>query len=142
MIILLLIPVGRWTIGHAEDIKTAAETLALDGARSASIDLSGLDAIDTAGALVLFTAVKRLRDAGVETEIGGAPEDFADLLQRVAEAKQHQPPPPAHVGRIGASLERIGRHTVAVAFEARDLLSFFGLTIIATGRILVCSRSL
>ncbi len=135
--LLTVAAVGRWTIGHAEEIEAATEALASDGARSASIDLSGLDAIDTAGALVLFNAVKRLRDAGVETEIGGVPEDFADLLQRVAEAKQHQPPPPAHVGRIGASLERIGRHTVAVAFEARDLLSFFGLTIVATGRILV-----
>ena len=129
--------VGRWTIRHAEAIESAAGTLAPNGARWASIDLSGLDSIDTAGALVLFKAVERLQGAGVETDVQGVPDDFADLLRRVAEAEGHHPPMPVHVGRIGASLERIGRHTVEVAIEARDLLSFFGLTIVATARVFV-----
>ncbi len=129
--------VGNWTIRHAEEIDRAAGSVAVNGARSAEVDLSRLESIDTAGALVLYRVVDRLKSSGVETDVRNAPGDFSDLLRRVAESEAQHLPPPPRIGRLSASLERIGRATFKSFSEGRDLLSFFGLTVIATGRVLI-----
>jgi phospholipid/cholesterol/gamma-HCH transport system permease protein len=128
---------GRWTIRHVSDIDAATGTLSPDGARSVDVDLSHLESIDTAGALVLFKLVNRLKSAGVSAEISGVPAAFRDLLDRVGRAEEHAAPPPRRIGRLSASLERIGRRTVHSFTEGRDLLSFFGLIIVVSGRVLV-----
>ncbi|MCP4327164.1 MAG: MlaE family lipid ABC transporter permease subunit [Alphaproteobacteria bacterium] len=139
---LKIVAAGPWTIRHAPDIERQAGALTPNGARQAVFDLSRLDAIDTAGALVLFKVVDRFKNAGVETEVAGAPGDFSDLLARVAEAEERHAVPQPPVGRFSHSLEVIGHSTVQAFREGRDLLSFFGLTIVVFGRIIARPRRL
>jgi len=128
---------GRWTVRDASAIDNAIMAVPLDGARRVSADLSAIEVIDSAGALVLYRGMDRFRAAGAEAANEKVPEAFAPLIARVEQAERKEHPPPPKLHPFLASFERIGRHTVEAAAEARDLLSFLGATLIAAGRVFV-----
>jgi phospholipid/cholesterol/gamma-HCH transport system permease protein len=129
--------VGHWTIRHAQEIDTAARSYSAKSAGKVEFDLSGLESIDTAGALILFKMVDRLKSAGADIDIRDVPPDYRDLLERIGQSEEHLVPLPPKIGRLSASLERIGRRTMRSYTEGRDLLSFFGLILVAVGRTVV-----
>jgi len=128
---------GAWTVANAENLAGALDRLAADGVKRARIDLTALDGLDTAGALILYKTLDRLQAAGSATELTGASETYADLLKRVAEAERRGLGRPERIHPLLASLERLGRGAVSAVFEGRDLISFLGLTVIVMARIAV-----
>ncbi len=116
--------------------------------RQIRFDMTQVGVLDTSGAWLLYSAGQRLAHAGIAIEFYGASAGNAALLDRMAKfsAADHAAGPAG--GALGgivrglgqgplSMVERIGRGTVQALTKARDLLSFFGMTIIVLGRTLL-----
>ena len=120
---------GDWTLAAADRLDAELARLDIQKRTSARLDLSGLGALDTAGAWLLYRLQRRLESDGVTVEIAGAAPQHGALLQRMAPRERLSLARPA-VSPVVAVVERIGAATFAQAREARELLNFFGLVTI------------
>ncbi len=130
---------GSWLITEAAELAgslNAAIPARLGPADRIRVDLAAIDSLDTSGAWILYSAGQRLAQAGVAVVFEGAKAAHAGLLDRVAKAGGVIGG--SGRGALGGTLasgpldlaERVGRGTFAALAKARDLLSFFGLTIV------------
>ncbi|TFL13720.1 ABC transporter permease [Pusillimonas caeni] len=117
--------------GHASSAKQRRLPSAL---QVSGIDLSGLAAVDTAGAAQLARLIGPAHLSELLSQQDGLPAERLALLAAVAAAEPEAEPPGAPIpawrellGRIGMSVEHIWQLIVA-------LLGFMGLTLEALGR--------
>ena len=139
---------GSWLIAEAAELASAlhaAIPARLGPADRVRVDLAAVDLLDTSGAWILYSAGQRLAQAGVAVVFEEAKAAHAGLLDRVAKAGGAAGG--SGRGAFGGVLsgltggplalaERVGRGTVAGLAKSRDLLSFFGLTIVVALRSL------
>lgn len=133
---LTVVARGGWTIGSAAALDTAIAHIAVGDIRAARIDLSGLTAIDSAGALLLFRLHNRLAAASAVETVGARP-DHAALIERVAASAGVARPAPVPHNPFIELLYRIGAATYLVAHESHDLLNFLGLVMVSIARSMV-----
>lgn len=98
-----------------------------------ALDLSGLESVDSAGAVLLLTAAP-------DAEGRGAPEQVAAVLERTRRAlgtiPPPGPPPPWH------PITAIGRATVGKVHSAIAGIAFIGESLVTTLRVLARPRLL
>src|SRR5208282_4923666 len=123
---LVLVAGGRWTLAAAAALDADLARVDTAGTRRVRIDLSGLEALDTAGAWLLYRTQRRLENDGAAVEIAGAAPHNAALLQRMAPRERASLLRP-QTSPMRAVVERIGATVIVQIYEARDLLNFFGL---------------
>lgn len=98
-----LIASGAWTAARAGDVDAAIGALDRSSASMpAVLDCGGLEQLDTYGASLIETLVRRWRAAGQELEVAGMPERFVGLLKAVQAAR-----PPAEVPKPPATAQEI-----------------------------------
>jgi len=137
---------GAWTLAAAALLdgafKKALVRLLEDGAaRHAEIDATAITELDTAGAWLLYRARRDLVAAGIETTLRGLADKSAPLLELVEKADQvHSEVARPRPGVLALFVARIGAAVFDLARESTNLLSFFGLTIVTTGRALAAPR--
>ncbi|MFO1116444.1 MAG: MlaE family lipid ABC transporter permease subunit [Beijerinckiaceae bacterium] len=126
---------GSWTLESGPDMETSSERLvgAAAGGRSAVIDLSGIERMDTGGAWLIDRARKLLEAAGVTSRLEHARSDQAILLREAGwRAFDESKKPPATtimdmLVELGASVVNAGRDLVAG-------VGFLGQSVLAMGR--------
>jgi len=126
---------GAWTTARIDRRAAALPRISPGGARRARLDVAAVEAIDTAGAWLIYRTIKRLREAGVEVALEGKGTITAGLIETVARHDQPYPPPPKPDNPLVALVLRLGSATIEVAKEARDLVNFLGLTLIVLTRL-------
>jgi phospholipid/cholesterol/gamma-HCH transport system permease protein len=129
--------VGPWTTRELARHDAALRRLDLQGARSVAVDLGACSAIDSAGAWVLDRTLDDLRRRGAEVTLVGCSPAIETLLGTVANEHVELPPPPKADNPLVAVALRTGKESVRIGGEARDLLSFLGLTVIVFCRSLL-----
>jgi phospholipid/cholesterol/gamma-HCH transport system permease protein len=139
---------GRWLIAEAAELAGALRAAIperLGPSDHVRVDMAAVETLDTSGAWILYSAGQSLAQAGVAVVFEGAQAAHAGLLDRVAKAAGTDGGAGQDAfggilgGLAGAPLalaERIGRGTIAALVKSRDLLSFFGLTIVIALRSL------
>lgn len=130
---------GRWVLAAAVRLEVAIDGLVAQSGHPAPVrlDLSALEAVDTAGAVMLKRLADRLVARGTRVEITGTQPDHAALLEAVWQARAVPPERTRRRQPILAMVGRTGEATMAALAEARDLLSFFGLLSITLGRVVI-----
>jgi phospholipid/cholesterol/gamma-HCH transport system permease protein len=128
---------GQWTLKSASKLESRLATLVPSRNVAASVDFSNLQAIDTAGALLVRRLYSQLEQAGNATRTMGLSDSHAALIDRVAAASQAEPLPPDTYQPLIAMVERTGRAACAALEEAADLLYFLGVTSVAAVRSLI-----
>lgn len=112
------------------------------GAEPLSIDLSGLDTLDTGGAFMIANLKKRLAADGLTLEVKGARPADAQLLRTVEgaifETEDDVPPRLTITDRIAAIGERVSQ----TGKELLSLSDFLGITVSRFLRTLVRPRRL
>lgn len=103
-------------------------------------DGSGITALDTCGAVVLYRCLERLRKEGREISWIGLRPEFAELLNLVADqalaiAKMPVDGQPYWVARLGAAVWALGRQTI-------QSITFLGASTMAGVQALVSPRTL
>ncbi|HEY3356761.1 MAG TPA: MlaE family lipid ABC transporter permease subunit [Polyangia bacterium] len=98
------------------------------------VDLAAVEAMDTAGALLLRRTVERLRADGREVNLTGVRPELGELLELLPPAAALVPtaPPP-----LPGRLERLGRRTAGALGNAVDALAFVGATTATIARVLL-----
>jgi phospholipid/cholesterol/gamma-HCH transport system permease protein len=128
---------GSWTIRDAAILESALEKVSSAGAEAASIELSQVTEMDTAGAWLVRRTALSLEASGVPTDIGGMAEAFLPLgriVELTADCATQPVSTPHNYWR--AMVERVGRATFDCLDEGKALLSFYGQTVVAFGALI------
>lgn len=128
---------GRWTIETAKLLETEINELVPHSPGTATIDLSNLEAMDTAGALLIKRLRHRMEQAGNSVEVMGFSDANSALAERVALAGSFEPLPVETYHPLVAMVERTGRAASAAWDEAADLLYFLGVTTVTASRSII-----
>ncbi|MDP2333147.1 MAG: ABC transporter permease [Reyranella sp.] len=115
---------GNWTVLNLRGIRQkAAQALAAAGAGHAArtVDASGVERLDTAGALEILL----LAGGGPDTEVTTREKDHADLFE-VVQKNMCEAMPERHVNWLAHWLEEVGHSTVDFYHQVVNLCAFFG----------------
>jgi phospholipid/cholesterol/gamma-HCH transport system permease protein len=126
---LTLTAAGEWLVESAAEIDRRLRALRLPKARHVTIDLSGVERLDTAGAWLLLRTERDLTASGNAVEILNLRPNLAPLIDQVRAAGVVAParhPRPAHHTLVGF-ISRIGQTSVSLVARAYSLLGFLGI---------------
>jgi phospholipid/cholesterol/gamma-HCH transport system permease protein len=135
---------GEWLIVTAAELDHRLHSLEMPQGRQVTVDLSGVDRLDSAGAWLLLRTEHELAERGNRVKLSNLQPRFAPLLEQVrvrgvAEPLPH-PVPPHHT--FVGFLARIGQVTVLLANRVSDILGFTGLVTITILKLLRQPRRL
>lgn len=125
---------GGWTTGAVSRVDSPLRHLDLPDRGPAAIDLRAVDRLDTAGAWLVHRTELLLAERGIQATVTPATPAQMRLIEAVRSCEEAEPEPPEPVNAFAAMVERVGRATVLVASEARDLVNFLGHALIVLGR--------
>ncbi|WP_425934392.1 ABC transporter permease [Aeromonas rivipollensis] len=122
---------GSWTALGMGRLTSELDALAALTGESWVIDASGIEALDTAGAWILQTLLRRLRDEAAGVELRQLRPEFARLFDALAQEATPGPAPiPSHPL---SRLESLGQGTVTLLAQGCALLAFIGECTFALG---------
>ncbi|HSK41622.1 MAG TPA: ABC transporter permease [Arenibaculum sp.] len=133
---------GRWVLETAARLDREIAGMSVPADPVASLDVGGIVALDTAGAILLRRLARRFGRDGEPLPITGGKPAHAALIDAVPEpaslalAAWPRPHPVIEV------VARIGRTCVLALKEARDLLNFLGMVALAGFGTLMSPRRL
>jgi phospholipid/cholesterol/gamma-HCH transport system permease protein len=123
---------GAWTLARLGDVPVRLEQLTTP---PDTVDLSGVDRIDTVGAWIVHR-LKRDHDVRVE----GADDKALELIEKVGSVDKPFAVKPEEGPAFQRVLGHVGLATVTAARTMYGLLGFFGETMVATWDILINPR--
>lgn len=131
---------GQWTLSALAELyerrqRLLAETPGRGGA--ASIDLTSMERLDTAGAWLLQSTRRELADRGWQVEWAGARATHASLLAEMDRITAKPLPPAPEIDPVVRIVANLGSSTLAALEESSRLLSFYGQTMVALSRLAV-----
>ena len=136
--ILVLSAAGGWTALHARVLEPLIDEAAtLEAAvRNVTIDMAGVDRLDTFGGWLLERLARAWHTRGCATTIAGLSPRYHALLREVHAVNEEEGAPLHQPYRLGDGMELIGR---TVAASGRDLIAMvdmIGAIAIAVLRVL------
>ncbi|MEL7486456.1 MAG: ABC transporter permease [Pseudomonadota bacterium] len=141
--VLRLLAKGDWRARHLGVIDQALRDFEDDSVgRELIIDVSSVEDLDTAGAMVLQRVMRSCAGRTDSSRIIGAKDGLAALLTQV---EPHLAPCPVEPNRRNAFLlmtERLGRGVVDTHKAAEQVLSFIGLTLATAARVIANPKRL
>lgn len=127
---------GAWEssrIAAVDPAMRAAQTTALKKASDLVIDLQDVTRLDTAGAWLVERTRAAVDDGGGSARIDNAKAAQQALLDVVA---GHGPLETGRrPGGLGQFVARVGKATIDIGAEARDLINFLGAAMVMLGRL-------
>lgn len=111
-------------------------------AQSLTLDLSGLQALDTGGAYLVVALKRRLEEQRIEVKITGATDDQLALIDTVTNALPSEEVDAEPPRGFLPWLERLGQTTALAWQSSGSLLAFLGLTLQRFGRMMLQPRRL
>src|SRR5712692_9043750 len=141
---LVLRAEGDWLVATAAELDGRLRALALLQGRRVTLDLAGIERLDTAGAWLLLRTEHDLAARGNAVEIRNLRSNFAPLLDQVRSGGMVVPAPhprPAH-HTIAGFLARIGEFSLGLIARAYSILGFFGAVCVSAGALLLRPRGL
>jgi phospholipid/cholesterol/gamma-HCH transport system permease protein len=140
---LTLTAAGEWLIETAVDIDRWLHGLAMPRERRVTIDLSGVERLDSAGAWLLLRTERDLAARGNAVEIRNLRPSFLPLVAQVRAAGVEAPArhPPSHYTFTGY-LGRIGEISVGLLTRTRNILGFLGVVSVVAVQLIRHPRRL
>jgi phospholipid/cholesterol/gamma-HCH transport system permease protein len=126
---LVLRAAGRWLVASAAEIDRSLAALDLPQGRQVTVDLAGIERLDTAGAWLVLRTEQDLLARGNAVEIKNLHPGFAPLLEQVRAGSSIRPiahPVPPHHTLVGF-VARIGEVTIELMTRGYSILGFLGL---------------
>jgi phospholipid/cholesterol/gamma-HCH transport system permease protein len=140
----VLTAAGEWLVATAAELDRRLRAIEVPSGKRVTLDLSGIDRLDTAGAWLLLRTEHDLTTRGSAVEIQNLRPNFVPLFEQVRTGGMVVParhPRPAHHTLTGF-LAKIGEISLGLIARVFSLLSFFGVICISVGRVLRHPRRL
>ena len=129
---------GRWTLTALAELYEGRQRLLAESpgpGGAASIDLTSVQRLDTAGAWLLQSTMRELGERGWQVEWAGARDAHASLLAEIHKVTTKPLPPAPAINPLLRIVANLGSSTLAALGEASRLLSFYGQTVLALLRL-------
>jgi phospholipid/cholesterol/gamma-HCH transport system permease protein len=141
---LVLSAGGSWTAGHARELELLVDGSGCETSDAAtlSLDMQGVDALDTFGAWLAERIARDWQARGRDAQIIGLAERYQGLLQDVQRTNLKGREHAARESWLLSSLEGIGRGVVGLGREFVPFVDMLGAVAAAVGRTLMSPRSL
>ncbi len=126
---VVLAAAGEWLVATAAELDRRLRAIEIPEGSQVTLDLAGIDRIDTAGAWLLLRTEHDLSARGNMVEIRNLQPSFAPLFDQVRAGGILPPavhPRPAHHSLIGF-VARIGEVSLGLLGRAYRILGFVGL---------------
>ena len=126
---LVLAAAGEWLVATAAELDRRLRAVKVPGGKRVTIDLAGIDRLDTTGAWLLLRTERDLTQRGNAVEMRNLQPSFEPLIDQVRAAGLIAParhPRPAYHTMAGF-IARIGEVTLALGGRAYSILGFFGV---------------
>tara|TARA_A100001037_G_scaffold292813_1_gene308622 strand:+ start:13556 stop:14716 length:1161 start_codon:yes stop_codon:yes gene_type:complete len=133
---------GRWGIGDAAHLDAKLRRLEISTGEAVQIDASDIAVMDTAGAWVLYRAIKGLRAQGLTVEIANATPNVAEMLDEVVRNDNPCEIAPPQGNAVVNMIAQIGESVVDIAAETAQLISFLGSIFVTLARTAAQPRRL
>lgn len=130
---------GRLTIAHLGEIDASRAAITPDG-RPLTIDLTGVERLDTTGAWVIHKLLRDFDAAGSKTSLQGASADAQRLIEQVAANDKQVTLRLPKGSAIVRRLDSIGRSVVQSAENVGNFLAFLGQTLVVLFQTLIGRR--
>lgn len=134
---LRIVGKGAWTIEFATTLQESIDRISIREDATVIIDLSGLEALDTTGALLIKRLCDQTEQEDKSPKLEGLSKEYGALRERVMLASQGEPLPEETYRPLIAMVERTGRAAYTAWQEATDLLYFLGVTAVTVTRSLI-----
>lgn len=134
---VVLAAAGEWLVATAAELDRRLRALEMPQGRRVTLDLAGIDRLDTAGAWLLLRTEHDLATHGNAVEMRNLRPHFAPLLDQVRAGGIVAPVPhprPAYYS-ITSFLARIGEISLGLIARGYGILSFVGLVVITVGEL-------
>ncbi|MDQ0316347.1 ABC transporter permease [Amorphus orientalis] len=117
---------GFWTLKTARAAEDLVESVDLPNAQSVTIDLAGVEALDTAGTWLIHRLRARLEFRGIRVELVNVEERFESLFSEIEAHVPKQWKPRRRSVSLLNGLETVGRQTEEIARDAVSVISILG----------------
>jgi phospholipid/cholesterol/gamma-HCH transport system permease protein len=138
---LQLAGVGAWTASNAGTLEPliGAETRPRRRRRrirTVTIDMGGVEKLDTFGAWLLEHLLRTWKDRGCATEVRGLNERYNGLLEEVRQTNRAVPAEPhGHGNSVIDTLRMIGVSVVEINRDIVGVADMFGAVVVALARV-------
>jgi phospholipid/cholesterol/gamma-HCH transport system permease protein len=126
---VVLAAAGEWLVETAADLDRRLQALDVPKGKRVTLDLAGIDRLDTAGAWLLLRTEHDLTARGNDVEMRNLRPSFEPLIEQVRAAGRVAParhPRPAH-HTIAGFIGRIGEISLGLIARSYSILGFFGI---------------
>ena len=129
---------GAWRVQSAADLDRKLEALDPGAARSARIDLTEVDSLDSAGAWLLLRTEHAFQTRGISVTVENVRPEIEPLLRKVETSGQSVPRERRRVRHHGARdfVRGIGEATIWFLLQGAELVGFLGLVAVTILRTL------
>jgi phospholipid/cholesterol/gamma-HCH transport system permease protein len=125
----ILAAAGEWLVATAAELDRRLRAVQVPSGKRVTLDLAGIDRLDTAGAWLLLRTEHDLTERGNAVEMRNLRPSFEPLIGQVRAAAiiapARHPRPGYHT--IAGFIARIGEVTLALIARAYSILGFFGV---------------
>jgi phospholipid/cholesterol/gamma-HCH transport system permease protein len=134
---------GRWILADVERLAAALAASIPTAPAQIRIDFSAVEALDTAGAWIVFRFIRRLENEGHRVEAVGYTPAQSALIHRMASVVEERGPlARPFVAPVRAMVERLGRAVFDVGTRAWNIVSFIGIVTVVLARLVTRPRRL
>jgi phospholipid/cholesterol/gamma-HCH transport system permease protein len=126
---VVLVAAGQWLVATAAEIDRRLRAIQMPSGKRVTLDLAGIDRLDTAGAWLLLRTERDLSERGNAVEMRNLQPSFEPLIGQVRAAGLIAParhPRPAY-HTIAGFIARIGEISLGLIARGYSILGFFGL---------------
>jgi phospholipid/cholesterol/gamma-HCH transport system permease protein len=119
---------GPWTAAHADALERLVDEAApqVAAARRISLDMAGVEALDTIGAWLLERLVRSSDRDGRHAQYTGLSPRYRGLIDELHGVNLHRRPPPKTAGLLWSMLDRVGRAAAGLMSDLLVFLAMFG----------------
>jgi phospholipid/cholesterol/gamma-HCH transport system permease protein len=131
---------GPWTAAHSARLEHLVAAMGPSAGRVATIDLGGVQQLDTLGAWLLERLVRSHGSHGDRPVLVGAPAHFQGLIGKVYDVNREAAAHASARNRLLAALESVGRTTADLRVDLRVFLEMLGAVGVSLLTVLIKPR--
>ena len=128
---------GRWTTDSLAGQGAALAEAAATAGEQVRLDISEVEALDSAGAWLVCRTLDELDRPAAKIELVGGDAEQRSLIDTMGRYRVGHQAEPSSENAINRVLIRTGKATYEACAEARDLIAFLGHAVVVFGRTIV-----